>query len=321
MTLVIYVHGKGGSDAESEYYQPLFPNCEVIGVDYRSDTPWEAGPEIRAAIQNLSDSYEDIILIANSIGAFFSLHAEIGGMVRKAFFISPVVDLEKVNGVELHEKWLDFVRSHPVQWGVPTHILYGGMDNLIPIETIRAFARQHNASLTVLDNGEHWFHTEEQMLFLDNWIGEYRYSFITLRDRPELKYTAAAWFHSKWSAPEEAYLACMDQYLSHQTELGWYLCMDGDRIIGGLGVIENDFHDRKDLTPNICAVYTEEAYRGQGIAGRLLHQAVEDLRAHGISPVYLLTNHTGFYERYGWKFLCMARGDGEPYLSRMYVHD
>ena len=149
---------------------------------------------------------------------------------------------------------------------------------------------------------------------------EYRYSFITLRERPVLKKTAATWFHSKWSAPEKAYLACMDQYLSHQTELGWYLCMDGDRIVGGLGVIENDFHDRKDLTPNICAVYTEEAYRGQGIAGRLLHQAVEDLREKGISPVYLLTNHTGFYERYGWEFLCMAQGDGESYLSRMYVH-
>ena len=149
---------------------------------------------------------------------------------------------------------------------------------------------------------------------------ECRYSFITLRDRTELKNTAAAWFSSKWSVPEEAYLACMDQYLSHQTELGWYLCMDGDRIIGGLGVIENDFHDRKDLTPNICAVYTEKAYRGQGIAGRLLNQAVEDLRAKGMSPVYLLTNHTGFYERYGWEFLCMAQGDGESYLSRMYVH-
>ena len=149
---------------------------------------------------------------------------------------------------------------------------------------------------------------------------EYLYSFITLRDRPELKSMAAAWFHSKWSAPEEAYLECMDRYLNRQTELGWYLCLDGDRIIGGLGVIENDFHDRKDLTPNICAVYTEEAYRGQGIAGCLLNQAVEDLRAKGISPVYLLTEHTGFYERYGWEFLCMVQGDGESYLSRMYVH-
>lgn len=320
MTLAVYVHGKGGSAAESEHYKALFPNCEVIGVDYLSETPWEAGLEIRAAIQNLSSGYDDIILIANSIGAFFSMHAEIGGLVREAFFISPVVDLDKVNGVELHGEWLDFVRSHPIQWDAPTHLLYGSKDCLIPPETIREFAEKHNASLTVMENGEHWFHTEEQLLFLDNWIREYRYSFISLRDKPELKDTAAAWFSSKWSVPEEAYLECMDQYLSHQTELGWYLCTDGDGIIGGLGVIENDFHDRKDLTPNICAVYTEEAYRGQGIAGRLLDQAVEDLRAKGISPVYLLTNHTGFYERYGWEFLCMAQGDGESYLSRMYVH-
>ena len=147
------------------------------------------------------------------------------------------------------------------------------------------------------------------------------FEYCTLRERPELEDVAAQWFHSKWSAPEEAYLECMDGFLDHQTELGWYLCLDGDRIIGGLGVIENDFHDRKDLSPNICAVYTEPEFRCRGIAGRLLDMAVDDLRSKGISPVYLLTNHTGFYERYGWKFLCMAQGDGEDYLSRMYVHD
>ena len=112
----------------------------------------------------------------------------------------------------------------------------------------------------------------------------------------------------------------MVAYLNNDTEYGWYLCLDEDRIVGGLGVIENDFHDRKDLAPNVCAVYTDEDYRCQGIAGRLLNMAVEDLRAKGISPVYLLTNHTGFYERYGWEFHCMAQGDGEPYLSRMYIH-
>ena len=47
---------------------------------------------------------------------------------------------------------------------------------------------------------------------------------------------------------------------------------------------------------------------------------VEELRAKGITPVYLLTDHTGFYERYGWEFLCMVQGDGEPRMSRMYVH-
>ena len=146
------------------------------------------------------------------------------------------------------------------------------------------------------------------------------YTILCLNSAPERLQPAAKWFHEKWGVPEEAYLECMDAYLQGETEYGWYLCLKGGRIIGGLGVIENDFHDRKDLTPNVCAVYTEEDCRGQGIAGKLLTLAVEDLKTKGISPVYLLTDHTGFYEKYGWEFLCMAQGDGEDALSRMYIH-
>ena len=144
--------------------------------------------------------------------------------------------------------------------------------------------------------------------------------YITLRDEPELKDAAAAWFHSKWGVPEQAYLDCMTAYLNRETEYGWYLCMDGDQIVAGMGVIENDFHDRKDLTPNVCAVYTEEEYRGKGIAGKLLNMTVEDLRSKGITPVYLVSDHIGFYERYGWEFLCMVQGDDEPEMTRMYIH-
>ena len=146
------------------------------------------------------------------------------------------------------------------------------------------------------------------------------YRYIKLMDDPELENRAADWFSSKWRVPRETYIECMNAYLSGETEYGWYLCLCGDDIVGGLGVIENDFHDRKDLTPNVCAVYTEETYRKKGIAGKLLDMAVEDLRSKGISPVYLLTDHTGFYERYGWEFFCMAKGDGEEDMSRMYIH-
>ena len=144
--------------------------------------------------------------------------------------------------------------------------------------------------------------------------------YCTLRELPELKMSAATWFSSKWGVPTEAYLECMDSYLNHETELGWYLCLSDDKIVAGMGVIENDFHDHKDLSPNICAVYTEADYRCQGIAGHLLNMAVEDLREKGISPVYLLTDHTGFYERYGFEFYCMAQGDGEETPSRLYIH-
>ena len=159
---------------------------------------------------------------------------------------------------------------------------------------------------------------KQEMRFYGGNMSDYQ--FITLREEPSLKDEAALWFHSKWGVPKEAYLECMDAYLSGETELGWYLCLDGERIVGGLGVIENDFHDRPNLAPNVCAVYTEEAYRSQGIAGRLLDMAVDDLKEKGITPVYLVTDHIGFYERYGWEFLTMVQGDGEEDLTRMYIH-
>ena len=191
---VLYIHGKGGSAEESGHYKPLFPGCEVLGLDYQSFTPWETGKEIHAAVEKLSAERGNITLIANSIGAFFSMHAGIGAMVQKAYFISPIVDMERLildmmtwagmTEVQLEEKgvistpfgedlsweYLSYVREYPVQWNVPTRILYGSHDSMTAYETIAAFANAHGAELTVMENGEHWFHTEEQMRFLDQWI-------------------------------------------------------------------------------------------------------------------------------------------------------
>ena len=146
------------------------------------------------------------------------------------------------------------------------------------------------------------------------------YRDIKLIEVPMLKDRAAEWFHNKFGVPKEAYLECINAYLNHETDYGWYLCLDGEKIVGGMGVIENDFHDRKDLTPNVCAVYTEEEYRCKGIAGNLLNMVVADMKEKGISPIYLVTDHIGFYEKYGWEFLCMVQGDGEPDMTRMYIH-
>ena len=162
------------------------------------------------------------------------------------------------------------------------------------------------------------------MIFYDCSQAERRfemtdYKIITLREQPEIKDAAAQWFSSKWGVPKEAYLECMEDYLGGKTEYGWYLCFDGDKIIGGMGVIENDFHERKDLAPNVCAVYTEPDYRGKGIAGRLLDFTVDEMKSKHITPIYLITDHVGFYERYGWEFYCVVQGsDHEP--SRMYIH-
>ena len=98
------------------------------------------------------------------------------------------------------------------------------------------------------------------------------------------------------------------------------MSLDGDNIVGGLGVIVNDFHNRKDLTPNVCAIYTEKEYRGQGIAGHLLHTVVADMKRKGITPLYLITDLTDFYEKYGWELFCMVQGEEDPEQIRMYIH-
>ena len=152
---VLYIHGKGGSAEESGHYKPLFPGCEVLGLDYQSFTPWETGKEIHAAVEKLSAERENITLIANSIGAFL---LEEKGVISTPF------------GEDLSWEYLSYVREHPVQWNVPTRILYGSRDSMTAYETIAAFANAHGAELTVMENGEHWFHTEEQMRFLDQWI-------------------------------------------------------------------------------------------------------------------------------------------------------
>lgn len=143
---------------------------------------------------------------------------------------------------------------------------------------------------------------------------------IKIKDHSEMLDTAATWFHQKWGIPKEAYVESMEESLQEDAVPQWYVMMKDEKIIAGLGVIENDFHDRKDLTPNVCAVYVEEEYRGQRLAGEMLRFVCEDMKAKGIDTLYLLTDHTGFYERYGWEFFCMVQGDGEEEMSRMYIH-
>ena len=77
-------------------------------------------------------------------------------------------------GEDLSWEYLSYVRSHPMVWRVPTQILFGSKDHLMSLDTITRFANKNHATLTVMDGGEHWFHTDEQMQFLDNWIKESR---------------------------------------------------------------------------------------------------------------------------------------------------
>ena len=150
------------------------------------------------------------------------------------------------------------------------------------------------------------------------WKMEYK--IVTIKERPDLCEEAAQWFHSKWEVPADAYLESMKASLLEDEPVpGWYLCLCGDTIIGGAGIIENDFHNRTDLTPNLCALYVEEAHRCRGVARKLLSYICEDMKNQGVGTLYLVTEHTSFYERYGWIFLRMVTGEDGGSM-RMYVH-
>ncbi len=191
---LLYIPGKGGSSQEVEQYKPFFMNYFCCGVDFDYSMPEKAKDIILNAFNDLSERYEKISVLANSIGAYFSMLALQKSSVEKAFFISPILDMEKLiidmmtyEGItekELFEKgeintnygekisceYLRYVRNNHIKWNADTYILYGEKDNLTSQETVDDFMKKHNAKLTIMKDGEHWFHTPEQMEFLYNWL-------------------------------------------------------------------------------------------------------------------------------------------------------
>lgn len=191
---ILYIHGKGGSYLEAEQYKKNCLGFDVIGIDYKSYFPWIAQNQIKSAYDEAHKEYDHILIIANSIGAYFAMHTLQNYEIGKALFISPVLDMERLIldmmswanvsekvlcekgevptdfGETLSWKYLCFVRDNPIKWNVPTEILYAGNDNLTSRKTVDMFVTNHNANLTIMENGEHWFHTDEQITFLDKWM-------------------------------------------------------------------------------------------------------------------------------------------------------
>lgn len=196
--VVIYIHGKGGNSKEVEYYKKFFNDeYKIIGFDYKSEFPWDAKIEFSIFFDTITRNYDDIYLIANSLGAYYSMLSLSDKKIKKAMFISPIVDMEKlilnmmnltnVSEEELYNKkeiatsfgetlsweYLSYVRDNPLVWNVPTDILYAENDNITSLETMTDFVDKTNSRLTIMKNGVHYFHTEEQMNFLDNWFKKY----------------------------------------------------------------------------------------------------------------------------------------------------
>lgn len=191
---ILYVHGKGGNYLEVRQYEKNCPGFDMIGIDYRDYLPWIVQNQIQSAYDKAREEYDRICILANSIGAYFAMHALQECEIQKALFISPVLDMERlilmmmgwanVTEEELRENgeistdfgetlswdYLCYVRENPIRWDIPTEILYAEKDHLTSRQTVEQFVACHNASLTVMQNGEHWFHTAEQLLFLDGWM-------------------------------------------------------------------------------------------------------------------------------------------------------
>ncbi|WP_224651490.1 GNAT family N-acetyltransferase [Pectobacterium versatile] len=132
---------------------------------------------------------------------------------------------------------------------------------------------------------------------------------ISVRNHPEYKEPAIHYFQRHWASDETfiLYEDCISHCIDAENPLpDWYLLEKDGHIIGGAGLITNDFISRMDLYPWLCALYVEENYRGNGYAGQLIEHLVQETRRAGFSKLHLCTDLLGFYERNGFHFTGMG---------------
>lgn len=205
--LCLYIHGQGGYKEEAELFSIIFcrNGWQVLSIDLpehgdRADEsnsfdPWHIVPELTMLMKYIKQEWEQIALIANSIGAWFSMLSFVDEPLKHCWFISPVLDMTKLIskmmswanvseeqlkqksvipttfGQELSWEYWKYTLSHPiVKWNIPTKILYGENDNLIDREIVEYFSQTHKCHLTIVEKGEHWFRTKQQLKVMCQWF-------------------------------------------------------------------------------------------------------------------------------------------------------
>ena len=193
--VVVYIHGLLGSYIEANEYSYLSYKYDVVGLDYSDGNPWELKDKIRQEFNRIIKDYHEVVVIANSIGAFYTYTYLSDFNIKQAFFISPIASMYQIilnimmaNDIlekELEEKkyitckdgtvlsydFYKFVLDYKDNWNVPTEILYGEKDELVYIENIAEFLKDHpNARLTIKEGSKHYFHSQEEKELIKNWI-------------------------------------------------------------------------------------------------------------------------------------------------------
>lgn len=204
--LYLFIHGQGGSKEESEPFAEIAGNYgwQVLGIDLpehgerreenNSFDPWHVVPELLTVMNHAKSRWNRIAIRANSIGAWFSMLSFENDDLEKCLFVSPILDMSQLIqnmmlwagvsedqlrleqtiptsfGQTLSWEYLTYAKEHPItNWYIPTEILYGDKDNLTEHSIVEDFTRHFRCRLTVMENGEHWFHTPEQLKVLDKW--------------------------------------------------------------------------------------------------------------------------------------------------------
>ncbi len=127
---------------------------------------------------------------------------------------------------------------------------------------------------------------------------------ISVRETPEYKDKTIEYISSKWSAPRIVYEDCITHCISTDNPLPqWYILESDGKIIGCAGLTTNDFISRMDLYPWLCALYIEENQRGNSYGRLLIDKAKQDAKAGGFQNMYLSTDHTEYYEKYGFRYI------------------